>query len=45
MESFFSHLKTEKLYFVRPKTAEQAYIAIQEYIGFYNKYRSLPRKI
>ncbi|MFB7638940.1 IS3 family transposase [Peribacillus butanolivorans] len=36
IESFFSHLKTEKLYLVRPKTAEQAYVAIQEYIGFYN---------
>ncbi|WP_412547157.1 IS3 family transposase [Peribacillus simplex] len=36
IESFFSHLKTEKLYLVRPKTAEQAYVAIQEYIDFYN---------
>ncbi|MFE3977296.1 MULTISPECIES: IS3 family transposase [unclassified Peribacillus] len=36
IESFFSHLKTEKLYLVRPKTAEEAYIVIQEYIDFYN---------
>lgn len=39
IESFFSHLKTEKLYLVRPKTAEEAYVAIQEYIDFYNTYR------
>ncbi|WP_435892223.1 IS3 family transposase [Peribacillus simplex] len=48
IESFFSHLKTEKLYLVRPKTAEQAYVAIQEYIDFYNtdrfqeKFNGLP---
>jgi transposase InsO family protein len=36
IECFFSHLKTEKLYLVRPKTAEQAYKAIQQYINFYN---------
>lgn len=36
IESFFSHLKTEKLYLVCPKTAEEAYVAIQEYIDFYN---------
>ncbi|WP_430187942.1 IS3 family transposase [Peribacillus frigoritolerans] len=29
-------LKTEKLYLLRPNTAEQTYIAIQEYIDFYN---------
>ncbi|SNT27904.1 Transposase InsO and inactivated derivatives [Bacillus sp. OK838] len=28
IESFFSHLKTEKLYLVRPKTAEQAYSGV-----------------
>ncbi|MBB5325722.1 transposase InsO family protein [Anoxybacillus tepidamans] len=39
IESFFSHLKTEKLYLVRPKTIEQAYQAIQEYIHFYNHSR------
>jgi transposase InsO family protein len=31
IESFFSHLKTEKLYLVRPNTIEQAYQAIQEF--------------
>ncbi|MGE7782198.1 IS3 family transposase [Peribacillus sp. NPDC097264] len=36
IESFFSHLKTEKLYLVSLKTTEEAYIAIQEYIEFYN---------
>ncbi len=39
IESFFSHLETEKLYLVRPKTIEQAYQAIQEYIHFYNHSR------
>jgi putative transposase len=36
IQSFFSHLKTEKLYLVLPKTIEQAYRMIQEYIHFYN---------
>lgn len=36
IESFFSPLKTEKMYLVRPKTAEQAYQAIEEYVQFYN---------
>ncbi|MCM2535379.1 IS3 family transposase [Neobacillus pocheonensis] len=39
MECFFSHLKTEKLYLVRPKTIDQAFLAIKEYIQFYNKDR------
>lgn len=39
IECFFSHFKTEKLYLVRPKTIEQAYQAIQEYIHFYNHSR------
>uniref|UniRef100_UPI0004794BBF IS3 family transposase n=1 Tax=Bacillus sp. UNC437CL72CviS29 TaxID=1340430 RepID=UPI0004794BBF len=39
IESFFSHLKTEKLYLVRPKTYETTYRAIQEYITFYNQER------
>ncbi len=39
IESFFSHLKTEKLYLVRPKTYEMAYQTIQEYIQFYNTER------
>jgi putative transposase len=39
IESFFSHLKTEKLNLVRPKTIDQAYRAIKEYIDFYNKDR------
>jgi putative transposase len=36
MESFFSRLKTEKLYVVRPDTFQQAEQAVQEYIEFYN---------
>ncbi len=39
IESFFSHLKTEKLYLLRPKTFEQAYDAVQDYISFYNQTR------
>jgi len=39
IESFFSHLKTEKLYLLRPKTVEQAYQAILEYVQFYNHNR------
>jgi transposase InsO family protein len=39
IECFFSHLKTEKLYLVRPKTAEQAHQAIKEFIEFYNNDR------
>lgn len=39
IESFFSHLKTEKLYLVHPKTYETAYQAIEEYIIFYNEER------
>nr|WP_232620830.1 IS3 family transposase [Parageobacillus caldoxylosilyticus] len=39
MESFFLHLKAEKLYLARPKTIEQAYQAIEEYIHFYNHSR------
>ncbi|MCM3677255.1 IS3 family transposase, partial [Peribacillus simplex] len=30
------HIKTEKLYLERPKTAEEAYVVNQEYIEFYN---------
>jgi putative transposase len=32
-------LKTEKLYLVRPKTIEQAYQVMEEYIYFYNHSR------
>ncbi|MEJ9318413.1 IS3 family transposase, partial [Halalkalibacterium halodurans] len=39
IESFFSHLKVEKLYLIRPKTVEQAQWAIQEYINYYNNGR------
>lgn len=39
IESFFSHLKTEKLYLVRPNTIKQAYQTIEEYIYFYNHSR------
>lgn len=36
IESFFSHLKTEKVYLARPKTIEEAQKAIEEYIFYYN---------
>jgi transposase InsO family protein len=36
IECFFSHLKTEKLYLVPPKTFPEAHQAIQAYIHFYN---------
>ncbi|MFD1425721.1 transposase, partial [Kroppenstedtia sanguinis] len=39
IESFFSHLKTEKLHLTQPKTFEEAYTAVEEYITFYNKER------
>jgi len=39
IESFFSHLKTEKIYLTRPKTADSLYTAIEEYIEFYNHNR------
>ncbi|WP_147629115.1 IS3 family transposase, partial [Oceanobacillus massiliensis] len=39
IESFFSHLKTEKLYLEQPKTYEQAKQMITEYIHFYNTER------
>ncbi|WP_429898917.1 IS3 family transposase [Gottfriedia sp. S16(2024)] len=39
IESFFSHLKTEKLYLVNPKSKPEAAKAIHEYIYFYNNDR------
>lgn len=39
IESFFSHLKTEKIYLVHPKTLQEAHFVIQEYISFYNSTR------
>lgn len=39
IESFFSHLKTEKLYLKKPKTEVAAREAIAEYITFYNSQR------
>ncbi|MFB7142947.1 IS3 family transposase, partial [Gottfriedia sp. NPDC056225] len=39
IESFFSHLKTEKLYLVNPKDKAEAAKAIHEYIHFYNNDR------
>lgn len=39
IESFFSHLKTEKLYLDKPNNLEQARSQITEYISFYNKER------
>ncbi|WP_124115998.1 IS3 family transposase [Paenibacillus xylanexedens] len=39
IESFFSHLKTEKLYLEKPQNLEQARNQITEYIFVYNKDR------
>jgi putative transposase len=39
IESFFSHLKTEKLHLERPKSFEAAYRAVEKYIFFYNEKR------
>jgi putative transposase len=39
MESFFSHLKTKKLYLVSPKMLKEVYQAIYEYIHYYNHSR------
>ncbi len=39
IESFFSHLKTEKLYLVNQKNKAEAAKAINEYIQFYNNDR------
>lgn len=39
IESFFSHLKSEKLYLEKPQNLEQARSQITEYISFYNKER------
>ncbi len=39
IESFFSHLKTETLYFSQCKTEQELHQAVQDYIGFYNHER------
>ncbi len=39
IESFFSHLKTEKIYLVRPQSMSDLGQAIQEYVSFYNNER------
>lgn len=39
IESFFSHLKTETLYFTECKTEEELFQAIEKYIWFYNHER------
>lgn len=39
IESFFSHLKTEKLYLEKPKDLENAEHLVREYIVYYNKER------
>jgi putative transposase len=39
VESFFSHLKTEKIYLEKPKDSESARRMIAEYIEFYNTER------
>jgi putative transposase len=39
IESFFSHMKTETLYFSQCKTEEELYQAVKEYLWFYNHER------
>ncbi|PWV86606.1 transposase InsO family protein [Paenibacillus cellulosilyticus] len=39
VESFFSHLKTEKLYLTKPNNASEAERYIKEYIEYYNHER------
>ncbi|WP_429845609.1 IS3 family transposase [Brevibacillus sp. FIR094] len=39
MESFFSHLKVETMYFSECKTEEELFQAIENYIWFYNNER------
>ena len=39
IESFFSHLKTEKLYLEKPKTFEDAQRMVKEYMIYYNQER------
>lgn len=39
IESFFSHLKTEKIYLSNPRTGTELYQAVEEYIFFYNHNR------
>ncbi|SFJ30346.1 Integrase core domain-containing protein, partial [Paenibacillus sp. UNC496MF] len=39
IESFFSHLKTEKIYLVRPQTMSELGQAVEEYVSFYNNER------
>lgn len=39
IESFFSHLKTEKIYLTKPQTILELQQVIQDYISFYNHER------
>lgn len=39
IESFFSHLKTEKLHLAKPESAAEAEGLIAEYVSYYNKER------
>ncbi|KOP65010.1 hypothetical protein AMS62_06910 [Bacillus sp. FJAT-18019] len=39
IESFFSHLKTEKLYLLQCKTEEEVHQAVEDYVYFYNYQR------
>ncbi len=39
IESFFSHLKTEKLHLEKPKTFVEAQVFIADYIEYYNHER------
>lgn len=39
IESFFSHLKTEKIYLSNPRTGTELHQAVEEYIFFYNHNR------
>ncbi|WP_434954112.1 IS3 family transposase, partial [Paenibacillus polymyxa] len=38
-ESFFSHLKTEKIYLTKPGTLAEVEQHVREYISFYNENR------
>lgn len=44
IESFFSHLKTEKLYLYQCKTEQELHQALQEYVYFYN-YERFQKKL
>ncbi|MEE4562222.1 IS3 family transposase [Paenibacillus polymyxa] len=45
MESFFSHLKTEKIYLTKPETLAEVEQHVREYISFYNENRFQKKKL